>query len=188
VTVARRDEAAFVEFATSTRGQLRNTAYLLCGDWHLASDLTQEALVKVYVAWPRIERRGGEFGYAKRALINVFLDQRRKRSSSERPTELDAEIPADDDVADAVTDRAALLDALRQLPPRQRACVVLRYFDDLDVAATAAALGCTAGTVKSQTARGLVALRPLLAQLHTETGRPPADEAPRVGAGREGDR
>lgn len=163
--VVRRDEASFVEFATTARGPLRSTAYLLCGDWHLASDLVQDALVKVYVAWPRLQREGREFGYAKRALMSVFLDGRRKRSSTERPSEINADQQFAQDIATGVADRLALIDALRQLPTRQRACIVLRYFDDLDVAATAEALGCAEGTVKSQTSRGLVALRDLMTAL-----------------------
>lgn len=154
-----RDEAAFVEFAASARDRLRRTAYLLCGDWDRASDLVQEGLVRVYVRWPRLERRGGEMAYARRAVVSAYLDQVRRRSSTERPQEDDHAVSSGEDVATAVATRQALMAALEQLPPRQRACVVLRYFEDLSVEQTAALLGCTEGTVKSQTSRGLFSLR-----------------------------
>lgn len=160
----RRTEESFIEFAAGARSRLRATAYLLCGDWHLASDFVQDGLVRVYVAWPRLVRKGGEHAYARKAVISAVLDAKRKRSSTELPSaDLSrAERPetgAALDLAGDVTTRRALLQALAQLPPRQRACVVLRYFEDLSVADTAVALGCSEGTVKSQTARGLDTLR-----------------------------
>lgn len=153
------DEAAFVEFAGASRVRLRSTAYLLCGDWDRASDLTQEGLLRVYVAWPRLNRRGGEVEYARRAVLSAFLDGVRKRSSTERPIDVRVELGSGEDVAAAVTDRAVLMEALARLPGRQRACVVLRYYEDLDVRDTAAALGCSEGTVKSQTSRAMASLR-----------------------------
>ena len=154
-----RDEAAFVEFAEAARGQLRRTAYLMCGDWDQASDHVQEGLIRVYVAWPRLTRAGREYAYARRAVISAFLDHARRRSSTEVPTEADRDRPSGQDVAESVASRAALMSALADLPPRQRACVVLRYFEDLSVADTAAVLGCSEGTVKSQTSRALASLR-----------------------------
>ena len=152
-------EAAFTEFAAATRTRLRHTAYLLCGDWDRASDHVQEGLIRVYVAWPRLVRHGGELAYARKAVVSAFLDAARKRSSRERPAEVDPAAPAPQDVATAVADRTALMAAMARLPRRQRACVVLRYFEDLDVRDTATALGCTEGTVKSQTSRALDSLR-----------------------------
>jgi RNA polymerase sigma-70 factor (sigma-E family) len=154
-----RDEATFVEFAHSARGRLRRTAYLLCGDWDQASDHVQEGLIRVYVAWPRLHRAGREYAYARKAVVSAFLDHRRRRSSSEVPTEHDATMASRLDVAETVVARQALMRALADLPPRQRACVVLRYFEDLSVADTATALGCSEGTVKSQTSRALDSLR-----------------------------
>ena len=154
-----RDEAAFVEFAHASRDRLRRTAYLLCGDWDQASDLVQEGLVRVYVRWPRLVRQGGELAYARKAVVSAFLDHKRRRSSTERPQEADPTTASGEDVARAVATRVALMAALADLPPRQRACVVLRYFEDLSVADTAALLGCTEGTVKSQTSRALFSLR-----------------------------
>ncbi len=154
-----RDEAAFVEFAEAARGRLRRTAYLLCGDWEQASDHVQEGLIRVYVAWPRLTRAGREHGYARRAVVSAFLDHSRRRSSTEVPSEPDRNVPSRQDVAESVALRAALMSALADLPLRQRACVVLRYFEDLSVAYTAAVLGCSEGTVKSQTSRALASLR-----------------------------
>jgi RNA polymerase sigma-70 factor (sigma-E family) len=153
------DDAAFTEFAAASRTRLRSTAYLLCGDWERASDYTQEGLIRVYVAWPRLLRQGGEFAYARKAVVSAFLDARRKRSSTERPSAEHPDSSTGEDVAAAVADRAALMAALARLPTRQRACVVLRYFEELDVRETAAALACSEGTVKSQTARALSSLR-----------------------------
>jgi RNA polymerase sigma-70 factor (sigma-E family) len=155
----RAGDAAFSEFAVASRARLRSTAYLLCGDWHRASDLVQEGLLRVYVAWPRLEVAGGEVAYARKAVVSAFLDAQRRRSSTERVTDTHAERGSGEDVAGAVADRAALMAALARLPGRQRACVVLRYFEELSVQETAAALGCSDGTVKSQTSRALTALR-----------------------------
>lgn len=157
------DEAAFVDFARTAQPRLRRTAYLMCGDWHLASDHVQEGLIRVYARWPRLTRRGGELAYARKAVVSAVLDARRRRSSSEVPTEAGTSQSSSEDVASSVAARAELLGALRRLPPRQRACVVLRYFEDLDVAATAEALGCSEGTVKSQTAKALRSLRSMFA-------------------------
>jgi RNA polymerase sigma-70 factor (sigma-E family) len=152
-------DAAFTEFAAANRARLRSTAYLLCGDWHRASDHVQEGLLRMYVAWPRLVRHGGELAYARKAVVSAFLDARRKRSSSERPTSEPGDRASGEDLAAAVADRDALMAALARLPERQRACVVLRYFEELDVRETAAALGCSEGTVKSQTSRALTSLR-----------------------------
>lgn len=155
----RNDEQEYVDFAIATRGRLRRAAYLICGDWDTASDIVQEALVRVYVAWPRIERRGGLHAYARRCVVNIAIDRSRRRSNQELPSEHDV-MDGPSGVADhGVPSREALMAALRQLAPRQRACVVLRYFEDLSVADTAQVLGISAGTVKSQTARALDALR-----------------------------
>ncbi len=154
-----RDETAFIEFAEAVRGQLRRTAYLMCGDWEQASDHVQEGLIRVYVAWPRLTRAGREHAYARKAVVSAFIDHSRRRSSTEIPAEPDHNVSSGRDIAESVALRAALMSALTDLPPRQRACVVLRYFDDLSVADTAAALGCSEGTVKSQTSRALASLR-----------------------------
>ena len=154
-----RDEAAFVEFAQAASARLRRTAYLMCGDWDLASDHVQEGLIRVYVAWPRLTRSGGEYAYARRAVVSALIDHARRRSSTEVVGEVTLERSSEQDVAEDVSARTALMTALTALPPRQRACVVLRYFEDLSVAQVAEALGCSEGTVKSQTSRALASLR-----------------------------
>ena len=157
-----RDEAEFIEFAAAVRGRLRRTAYLLCGDWEQASDHVQEGLIRVYVAWPRLTRAGREYAYARKAVVSACIDHARRRSNTEVVGDPGVDVASGHDVADSVSARADVMSALAELPARQRACVVLRYFDDLSVADTAAALGCSEGTVKSQTSRGLASLRSVL--------------------------
>jgi RNA polymerase sigma-70 factor (sigma-E family) len=156
--MSRRDASDFTEFAEGRSAALRRTAFLLCGDWDRAADITQEALIRVYLAWPRLDQDHGLNAYARRVVVNVAVDQGRKRSSREVPTDRVPDRVVDDS-SQQVADRSLLMDALAELPGRQRACVVLRYYEDLSVEAVAEALGCRTGTVKSQTARGLVALR-----------------------------
>lgn len=161
-------DAAFSEFASASRSRLRSTAYLLCGDWDRASDHVQEGLIRTYVAWPRLVRNGGELAYARKAVVSAFLDASRKRSSTERPAADHPDHASAEDVATAVADRAALMAALARLPERQRACVVLRYFEELDVRETAHALRCSEGTVKSQTSRALASLRVMFEDAHRD--------------------
>lgn len=160
----KHDEDRFREFARDHAVLLRRCAYLLCGDWHLAEDLVQTTLIKMYRAWPRIQHTDRPVSFARTTLTRCWLDeQRRPWRRSETGSGV---IP---DVADPALDperyhrrsseRADLLVALAKVPPRQRAVLVLRYFEGLSVAETAAALRCSDGTVKSQAARGLAALR-----------------------------
>jgi RNA polymerase sigma-70 factor (sigma-E family) len=156
--MAHRDLRDFAAFAAAYAPALQRTAYLICGDWERAADITQEALVRVYVAWPRLDQDRGLHAYARRATVNVAIDHARKRSSQEVPTSRLMDRPVTD-CSEQVLDRALLMTALAELPARQRACVVLRYYEDLSVETVAEALGCRPGTVKSQTLRGLAALR-----------------------------
>jgi RNA polymerase sigma-70 factor (sigma-E family) len=165
---ARPDDEQYVAFASSARADLRRTAYLICGDWHRADDVAQEALIRIYSAWGRIERTSGLLPYARRTVVRLLIDHSRRPWRRELPG-VPAEPPPTHDQTDLVDNRLVLLHALAQLPPRRRACVVLRYFDDLSVAETAAALGCVEGTVKSQTARGIDELRSIL-ERHGFTG------------------
>lgn len=169
--MARRDDDEFAAFAEACSPGLRRTAYLICGDWDRAADITQEALIRMYVAWPRLDQDRGVHAYARRTAVRVAIDQSRRRSAREVPVPR----PTDRRVEDSsvqVADRTLLMSALRDLPARQRACVVLRYYEDLSVEAVAETLGCRPGTVKSQTARGLAALRAAYAQ-HGGELRPP---------------
>ncbi|HEU5474053.1 MAG TPA: SigE family RNA polymerase sigma factor [Actinophytocola sp.] len=163
----KADETRFREFARETAQQLRRSAYLLCGDWHLADDLTQAALIKMYRAWPRITRTERPVSYARRTLVRCWLDERRRpwRRAERRDGQLPEEVPGGPDPATAAQHgdlRAELFDALSRIAPRQRAVLVLRFFESLSVAEAAEALGCSEGTVKSQTARGLAALKVVL--------------------------
>jgi RNA polymerase sigma-70 factor (sigma-E family) len=156
----RRDhDSEFEEFVRGRRGELVATATLLAaGDGHLAEDLVQVALVRLYLAWGRA-RAGHPAAYARRILVNCFIDHRR------RPwvrREQSADLLPDRPLPPAPEADEALLAALRELPPRMRAAVVLRHVEDRSVEDVADTLGCSTGTVKSQTARGLDKLRAAL--------------------------
>lgn len=162
----RRSERdrAFVQLVDARRGQLVRTAYLLCGDWHRAEDLAQQALARLYVAWPRVAGRGGEDAYLRRVLVNTVRDDWRWRRR--RPEHLVDRLP-DEEASrsgDAVADRDELRLALAALPLGQRKVVVLRYWLDLSVEEVARDLGVGTGTVKSQSARGLARLREVLGE------------------------
>lgn len=158
--MGRRDADEFAAFVAASQGALRRTAYLLCGDWDHASDHVQEAYVKVYRRWPKLTRNGRELAYARAAVTSVVIDAKRKRSSTEVVAdELDRKAPAHEDHASGHADRDLLMRCLAELPDRQRACIVLRHYEDLPVSEVARALGCSEGTVKSQTARGLATLQ-----------------------------
>jgi RNA polymerase sigma-70 factor (sigma-E family) len=146
----------FTAYVAARAPALRRVAYLLCGDWHRAEDLTQSALARLYLAWSRARRTGAIDRYARRIVVRVFLDERRRLWRREVPTAVLPEPPV---AAHTSEDRLVVLEALDLVPPRQRAALVLRFWEDLSVAETAEALGCSEGTVKSQTARGLAALR-----------------------------
>lgn len=158
-------EASYVAFVTARRDHLRRVAYALCGDWHRADDLLQIALVKLYVAWPRVRRHGAEEAYVRTILVRVSIDEARRPWRREQPTDLMPDRPARED--SALGERPALLAALRDLPPQQRAAVVLRHWLGLSVAETAKEMSLAEGTVKSHTSRGLEALRTALAESPT---------------------
>ena len=152
-------DAEFTEFVQASWPGLYRTAYLLLGDRELAEDLAQTALAKTYAAWSRIDDRAAAPAYARRTLVNTASSWFRKKGwRNELPTE---SIPEAGHELDPST-RPAVIDALAQLPPRQRAVVVLRYYEDLSVAETADALGCSPGTVKSQNFEAFAKLRVLL--------------------------
>ncbi|SFC76662.1 RNA polymerase sigma-70 factor, sigma-E family [Nocardioides terrae] len=148
-------QSEFEVFVRGHRGEMVATAAALtAGDRHLAEDLTQSALVRLYLAWGRA--RGPHApAYARRVLVNCFLDHRRRAwVSRERSMHSVPDAPAVE-----LADDPELFAALRELPPRMRAAVVLRHVEDRSVEDVADALGCSVGTVKSQTARGLAKLR-----------------------------
>jgi RNA polymerase sigma-70 factor (sigma-E family) len=157
-----RDEE-FREFARSRASPLHQTAYLLCGDWHLAHDLVQDTLVKAYQHWPRVRRADSPDAYVRGILLNEVRGRWRRRDRTV-PVARFSDEPVVADATDEVARRAGLFEALLALPLRQRATIVLRYLEDLSELDTAAALGCSQGTVKSQSARALATLRTFLSR------------------------
>jgi len=161
--MARRDSEAFTAFVLASQPRLRRTAYLMCGDWDLASDYVQDALVRVYRHWPRLRSEPEAQAYARKAVVSVVIDAKRRRSSTEVPVASVVD-RVGQDVTTRSDDRDLLGRCLAQVPARQRACLVLRHYDDLSVSEVATILGCSEGTVKSQTARGLEHLQQVFAR------------------------
>ena len=156
-------DTEFLGFVTASRRELRQVAFLMCRDWHQAEDLTQDALVSLYSHWDGIRDRDRLLPYARRVLLRKLLDERRRPWRREVATTV---IDREDSFAGGhdLGERRMLLDLLDRLPPRRRACVVLRFFEELSVAETADVLGCSEGTVKSQTSRALAELRGLVGE------------------------
>lgn len=155
------DEQDYVDFVRHQANALCRTAYLLCGDWRRAEDATQEALIRLYRIWGRIQRKGSVGAYARKVVVSTTMDGLRRKSSQEvvgGDTYFTAEQDSSDPLG-VLENRLVITQALASLPPRQRACVVLRYFDEMSVEETALALDCRPGTVKSQTLRALEKLR-----------------------------
>lgn len=156
----KTDDAEFTEFATAVAPRLRRTAYLMCGDWHRAEDAAQEALIRLYGAWHRLVRHPTSLSvYSHKTLVSVVLDQSRRPWRREHSTDPAPAPVAGPDATETVDTRQLVIAALSRLPPRQRACVVLRHYVDLSLEETAQVLGIGVGAVKSQTSRGLARLR-----------------------------
>jgi RNA polymerase sigma-70 factor (sigma-E family) len=154
-------DAEFTELVHGSWASLYRTAYLLLGDRAEAEDLVQTALAKTYAAWPRVRDLDAAPGYARTVLHNTAASWFRKKSwRNERPS---AVLPEPSYLPDH-SERPTVIGALDQLPPRQRAVIVLRFYEDLTVAQAATALGCSEGTVKSQTHDALARLRDLLGE------------------------
>jgi RNA polymerase sigma-70 factor (sigma-E family) len=151
----------FDEFVRDSSTSLLRTAYLLTGDAGHAEDLLQSALLRTARRWRSAQARPE--AYARRVLTNLAKDRWRDRSRRPRETAGGPE-PGHDGSTGQLTLRHTLLPAVHQLPMRQRAVLVLRYFEDLSIEDTAAALDCSVGTVKSQTHHGLARLRELLGE------------------------
>jgi RNA polymerase sigma-70 factor (sigma-E family) len=155
----RRDEEAFRTFVTERQTVLRRRAFLLCGNWADGDELVQEALARVYVAWPRIST-GAETAYTRRTMMNLYLNDQRKRRR---------EVLTDDTPEPATTDHdrelaMTLTELLKDLPEKQRAVIVLRFWEDLTVPQIAECTGVAEGTIKSQISRALAALRERLTE------------------------
>ncbi|WP_331767559.1 SigE family RNA polymerase sigma factor [Embleya sp. NBC_00896] len=152
-------ERLFDEYVAARYPALRRTAYLLCGDWHQAEDLVQNALERVYSTWHKMRDPGAVDTYTRRVMVRGFVDGKRLRASRELPS---AEVP---DAASPGPDsarRLALLAALGQVTPVYRAALVLRYWEDQSVEETAALLGRSSSAVRSASSRGLEQLRAIL--------------------------
>jgi RNA polymerase sigma-70 factor (sigma-E family) len=157
----------FAQFAEGRQRALQQTAWLLTGDWALAEDLVQTALIRSWPRWERIWQRGDPEVYVRRVMINTWLAWSRRRWRGEKPSAAVPDSLASGDMAAEVTVRVAVRDALGSLTARQRAVLVLRVYDDLSEAQVAQVLDCAVGTVKSTMARAVARLRedPRLAEL-----------------------
>ncbi|MDX6281259.1 MAG: hypothetical protein QOH03_2330 [Kribbellaceae bacterium] len=147
----------FEEFASTQYAALLRTAYLLTQNRATAEDLVQTTLAKCWLVWKRIAH-DNPMPYVRRTMLNTYTAWWRRRWNSEYPTE-DLPHVADADGHPAVEARTDLTEALRRLPKRMRAVVVLRFYEDLTEAETARLLNCSIGTIKSQTSRALAKLR-----------------------------
>jgi len=166
-------EREYCEYIRARWSRLHRAAFLLCGDAHRAEDIVQATALTLYVKWSRVKAADNFDAYVHRVLTRQFLGQRRLRWAgvllTDRPPEV-AVAPPD------IEERDAVSAALAQLAPGQRAILVLRFFCDQSIEATAAALSCSVGNVKSQSARGLATLRRLLSP--PESSGPPAGDRP----------
>ncbi|MER5754939.1 SigE family RNA polymerase sigma factor [Streptomyces sp. NPDC002088] len=160
----------YAEFAAARAGHLYRSACLLtAGDTHLAEDLVQETLGRLYVRWGRVSKVGNPAAYAQTVLTRTFLAHQRRRSSSERATDV---LP---DRADGAADpslRLTLMSALGRLPVKDRAVVVLRYWEDRSIEETADAMNASSAAVRTRCVRALARLRELLGEDVGEYARP----------------
>jgi RNA polymerase sigma-70 factor (sigma-E family) len=161
--VKAADEAAYRDYVVARMDALRRTAYLLCRNWHTADDLVATTLTKLYRKWHVAGRVANVDAYVRAILVNVWADERRRPWRREVSTDALPEYTGDQPPGH---DEHGLLAYLGTIAPRFRAVLVLRFYCDLSIEETAEALGIAAGTVKSQTARGLAAMRAAL----TESG------------------
>jgi RNA polymerase sigma-70 factor (sigma-E family) len=168
--VVQRPDGAFTEFVQRHQPRLLRTAFLLTGDHASAEDLLQTALLKTYTHWHRVEN---PTAFTRRVLVTTQTSWLRRLSSTERPMrEVPDRAAPESELYDERKD--AMVQALATLPPRMRAAVVLRYYEDLSEAETARLMGCSVGTVKTQTSRGLARLREQLPVLRP-AGEPGVD-------------
>ena len=157
-------EQEYVDYVTARIPALRRLAYLLTSDSHRADDLVQQTITTLYVKWRRAQAADNIDAYVRTMLVRTFIDERRLAWARVR---LFREMPEPPPFEDGgAEDRPVVRAALGQVPRRQQAVLVLRFFYDLPVEEVAGMLGCTAGTVKSQTSRGLATLRRLLTERH----------------------
>ncbi|HEY2577731.1 MAG TPA: SigE family RNA polymerase sigma factor [Streptosporangiaceae bacterium] len=156
---AKGDESGFRDYVLSRRAALLRTACLLTGNQADAEDLLQAALAKTYTAWRRIEDRSALDGYVRRAMVNTHISWWRRRRLEEYPTDDIPDRPVQDHAGESDELHDSLSRALRRLPERMRAAVVLRYYEDMSEAEIAGVLGISLGTVKSTVSRAVAKLR-----------------------------
>jgi RNA polymerase sigma-70 factor (sigma-E family) len=182
--VTSQRDADYSEYMEFRLPALRRLALLLCQDRHRADDLVQQAIIRVYVHWAKASAADSTDAYVNAILVREFLHER--RSGWTRRVSVTDQLP---EAPVLTADRDGLMDlqaAVAALPPGQRAALVLRYYCDLNIDRTAAVLGCSTGTVKSQTAKALAALRSRLngdAAITAAGGRVPARMRRRAGKG-----
>jgi RNA polymerase sigma-70 factor (sigma-E family) len=155
-------EEEYVEYVTARIPVLRRLAYLLAGDEHRADDLVQQTITKLYVKWRRAQAADNLDAYVRTMLVRTYVDERRLGWARVRLFHETPEPPPFQD--DGIEERQVVRAALSRVPRRQQAVLVLRFFYDLPVDEVAEMLGCSPGTVKSQTSHGLAALRRLLGE------------------------
>lgn len=155
-----RDDEAYIAFVSARQDHLRRVAYAICGDWHIADDVLQEALLKLYLAWPRVRRDGAVESYVRQIIVRTDIDRRRRPWWRERHGEI-PERPVQD-ASDQVAAQDEVFVALQRLPVMQRKVVVLRHWLDLSVEQTARELNISEGTVKSHSARAMASLREII--------------------------
>jgi RNA polymerase sigma-70 factor (sigma-E family) len=156
---------SFEAFVRATATSMQRTALLLCGDHHLAEDLTQACYAKVFASWRRVASANDPVAYTRRILVRTFLSHRRLRRSGERPVEV---LPEAGSVTEDASTRLDLLAALRRLAPDDRAVLVLRFWEDLSVSETAGLLGVSEAACRQRTSRALTRIRVLMPDLEEE--------------------
>lgn len=150
-------DSDFDEWVVHNRVRLHKTAFLMCGDWYLADDLVQDALIKCFPKWQRITHNGDPNPFLRRTLIRLCMDHGRRPSRREVTSASISDTGPTND-----PDFDHLLQALQEVPAGQRAILILRYFDGLTVEETAEATRTSVGNVKSQSSRGMQTLRSVL--------------------------
>ncbi len=156
------DDSDFTAFVVASARRLLRGAYLITGDLAEAEDLLQTALERAYRRWPSIRQKDVPEAYVRKIIVTSTIDAGRRRKFSSAPLEEEQLPGLPDPAVEGLPGRAALLSCVRELPPGQRAVLVLRYFDDLTESEAARVLGCSVGSVKSQHARAIARLRELM--------------------------
>jgi RNA polymerase sigma-70 factor (sigma-E family) len=161
--VGHLPDSGFTQYVKAIQPDMRRQAYLLCGDWYEADDLVQQTLIKVLLRWETLDRRDELAAYTRTVLVRTFIsDHRASRWSREFLADRLPEPDPLPDIQERLADRLLLLDAVARLGPRQRAAIILRFWEHLSAEEAAATLGCSETTIRSNTLRALVRLRSLL--------------------------